>query len=119
MTIITEGAHAGEYIVSEATGTRAREVVTLTDTAGTAGMVLGKLDAGGYVQLDPTADDGSEVAAAVLFDNVDASANDKAAVVTARDSEVKAAALTWPAGITAPQKAAALAELAALGIIAR
>lgn len=83
-------------------------------------MVLGQVTASKkYVQLDPAASDGSEVAAAILYDNIDASANDKAAVITARDSEVKAAALAWPAGITAPEKAAALAELAALGIIAR
>lgn len=120
MTIITEGAHAGEYIASEASGTRAREVITLTDTNGTAGMVLGKLTTGGkYVQFDPAASDGSEDAAAVLFDNIDARTSDKAAVVTARDTEVKANRLTWPAGITAPQKAAAIADLAALGIIVR
>ncbi|MCP4618507.1 MAG: head decoration protein, partial [Bradyrhizobium sp.] len=50
---------------------------------------------------------------------VDATAADKAAVYHARDAEVKGLALTWPAGISAPNKTAAIAALAALGIIVR
>jgi hypothetical protein len=128
MTVYTEGRHAAEHIASEANGTRSREVVTLL--AGNnlpAGAVLAKLttgaNAGKYTVLDPasTADpaDGTKVSAAVLFAPVDATAGDRPAVVNARDTEVKAAALGWPAGITAPQKTTALAELAALGIVAR
>lgn len=55
----------------------------------------------------------------MLYDDVDATAADKAAVYTARDSEVKGLALTWPAGISAPDRTAAITALAALGIIVR
>lgn len=121
MTVLTEGPHTGEYIVSEANGTRSREVITLASgTTGIAGMVLGKVTASSkYVPLAPAATDGSQNAAAILFDNVDASATDRAAVITARDTEVRGSSLTWPAGISAPNKAAALAALAALGIVER
>jgi hypothetical protein len=69
--------------------------------------------------LDLTKANGMQVASAVLYDAVDASGGDKPAVVTSRDSEVATAKLTWPAGITNGEKTAALAQLAALGIIAR
>jgi len=128
MTTITEGRHTAEYIVSEANGTRSRDVVTLV--AGNnlpAGAVLAKITtgagAGKYTALDPAsvADpaDGTKVAVAVLFDAVDATSGDRAAVITARDTEVQAAALGWPSGATTNQKNTALAELAALGIVAR
>jgi hypothetical protein len=44
MTTLTEGTHAGEFIVSEAEGTLSRDSVTVEAGAGviTAGMVLGK-----------------------------------------------------------------------------
>ena len=128
MTVYTEGRHAAEHIASEANGTRSREVVTLL--AGNnlpAGAVLAKIGTGGnagkYTVLNPasTADpaDGTKVAAAVLFAPVDASGGDHSAVITARATEVKAAALSWPAGTTTNQKNTALGELAALEIIAR
>ena len=92
-----------------------------------AGTVLGKVTATGkYVPVDPTngtgegeTPDGSHIAVAVLFAAVDATAGDKPAVITARDAEVEAAALIWPAAITPTQKTAALGQLAAVGIVAR
>lgn len=128
MTTTTEGRHTAEYLVSEANGTRSREVVTLL--AGNklpAGAVLARLTTGAntgkYTVLNPasTADpaDGTKAAAAVLFAAVDATDGDRPAVITARDSEVKAAVLGWPAAISGPQKTTALGELAALGIVAR
>lgn len=128
MTIHTEGRHSAEYIASEANGTRSREVVTLASGNNLpAGAILARLsdgpNAGQYTALDPASAaspaDGSKVAAAVLFAAVDASAGERPAVITARDTEVKAAALGWPAGTTPQQKTTALADLAALGIVAR
>ncbi|RAX42408.1 head decoration protein [Rhizobium tropici] len=69
--------------------------------------------------LNPSAVDGSQHAVAILYEGCDATATDVRRTYTARDSEVQADMLTWPAGITDPQKTAALASLAALGIIAR
>jgi Bacteriophage lambda head decoration protein D len=69
--------------------------------------------------LDPVAVDGSEAAAGILYDAVDASAADAEGVAIVRLAEVNAAELVWPDGITAPQQTTALGELAALNIIAR
>ena len=85
-----------------------------------AAAVLGKVTASGkYKALDPAAVDGSEVAAGVLYDAVDASAADAEGVAIVRLAEVNAAELVWPAGITGGEQATALGELAALSIIAR
>lgn len=62
---------------------------------------------------------GAEVPAGILFDSVDATSADKPCVIFSRYCEVNGNELTWPAGISAPQIAAATAQLAALGIIVR
>ena len=73
----------------------------------------------GYVELDPAEDDGSQIAAGVLWDNTDATDADAACVVIRRNAEVKADALTWPESITEGQKTTAIAQLAELGIVLR
>jgi hypothetical protein len=84
------------------------------------GAVLGKVTVSGkYKELDPAAVDGSEAAAAILYDAVDASAADAEGVVILRLAEVHAGELIWPDGITPTEKTTALGELAALTIIAR
>ncbi|WP_374005522.1 head decoration protein [Delftia lacustris] len=121
MTTFTEGPGSAGYLISESNGTRSREVVTLL--AGNKllpGAVLGRIAASDkYTQVNPGATDGSEKAAAVLFSAVDATDADHAAVVTARDAEVAAAALILPATATTPQKTAVLDQLASIGIVAR
>jgi hypothetical protein len=74
---------------------------------------------GKYVQLDPAGTGGAEVAAAIGYDAVDASLADKKGVVLARGAVVDVAGLIWPVGITDAQKAAALIELEARGIVTR
>lgn len=119
---------AASYLVSEANGTRSREVVTIAEGVhALPGTVLGKVTATGhYVPLDPAngsgegqSPDGSQTAVAVLFAEVDATLGEKPGVITARDAEVAAHALLWPTGITEQQKTAALAQLAQAGIVAR
>jgi hypothetical protein len=212
MTAFTEGNHAGEHIVSEASGTRSREVVTIASGQNlAAGTVLGRqrgtassaalgtntgngtmgavtlgagamegaykltiiepganvgqfivenplgaiighgtvasaFSAGGlsftladgatdfvagdsftitvaagtkYVAHDQDGTDGSEIAVAVLFAACDATDGDTSAVAHVRDCEVQASKLTWQDDIDAGEKTAALAQLAAAGIIAR
>lgn len=118
---INEGRHTGEHIISEANGTRSRDVVTLIEGQNLgAGTVLGRITASGkYTILAPAASDGSEAAAAVLYDAVDATAGDLPAVVHQRDCEVALGKLTWPGGITGGQTTTALNQLRALGVIAR
>lgn len=122
MTILHENlARPGHYIVSEANGYRSREQVVIASGAGKLepGAVLAKAASGEFVPLAPAATDGTQNAAAILFEGCDATAAAARRTITARDSEVQAPALIWPAAITASQKAAALAALAALGIVAR
>jgi hypothetical protein len=115
MTILTEGKHTGEFILSEGNGTISREEVTVAAAAAAlaAGTVMGKITASGkYVAYNNAASDGSEVAAGILYTNVPDSAADQKAVIIARQAEVLNSALT---GIDAPGKV----DLAALGIIVR
>lgn len=70
-----------------------------------------------YTELDLTAVDGSQHAAGLLFNAIDATSADLACAVVVRDAIINSADLTWFSGATAGQKTAALAELAELGII--
>ncbi len=121
MPMIEEPARTGEFILSEANGARSRENVTVAQGhTMQPGTVLGVVAASGeYVPLDPSATDGSETAAGVLYDAVDSTGGAVTAVAVVRDAELKENYLVWPAGITDAQKAAALAQLRALGMIAR
>jgi Bacteriophage lambda head decoration protein D len=121
MAELSEGRYAGEFIVSEGNGSISRETITvISGETLEAGAFVGKVTASGkYKALDPAAVDGSEAAAGILYDRVDASAADTEGVVIIRLAEVNAAELVWPAGITGPQQTTALGELAALDIIAR
>jgi hypothetical protein len=121
MPELIEGRHAGEFLVSEGNGRISRETITvLSGQTLSAGAVLGKVTASGkYKVLAPAADDGSEVAAAILYGAVDASAGDAEGVAIVRLAEVNAAELVWPDAIEPAERATALGELALLSIIAR
>ena len=124
MPIVTEGRHVGEFLLSEANGSRSRDNITLVAGSGTlpAVRVLGLITASKkYAPHDPAAVDGSETARAVLLAGVTVpAAADLPAVAFTRDCEVKAVALTYAAATdTAPEKAAVAAALAAVGIVCR
>jgi hypothetical protein len=70
-------------------------------------------------EFNPAASDGLQFAAGVLVEAVDASAAAKQTVVIARDAIVSRPALVWKSGVTAPQKAVAIAQLKTLGILVR
>ena len=73
-----------------------------------------------YSAFDPTATSGLQNAIAVLGYDTDASAADKSATIFARHCQVNTNELIWGANVTTGgQKTAALAQLAAKGIIAR
>lgn len=121
--MLTEGQHTGEFILSEAPGTRSRDNVTVTVAANTtlaAGAVLGQLSASGkYVEYDDGFSDGREDAAGLLYANVvndtDAEA-DFDGVVINTDAEVRADDLQWKAAVNEDK---GTADLLALGIKAR
>jgi len=110
----TESTHAGEFLLSEGNGRISRETITLVSGQNlSAGTVIGKITASGkYTEYADANVDGSEVAAMILYANVDATDVDKEAVAIARFAEVSAVSLTG-------SDASGLADLLALGIIAR
>ena len=87
MTMLTEGQHAGGFLVWEVLRDFTRETVTIASGAGSLepGSVLGKITTGGkYTRLAPAATNGSQTPAAILWAAVDASAADAPGVVILR-----------------------------------
>lgn len=80
--------------------------------------VFNELAGGKVVAWDPLTFDGRDDVAGILYDNVDASAADKAGVLVSRDAEVMKSALQWAAAISASQKESAYLDLAKRGVIA-
>lgn len=123
MTTLTEGKHAGGFLVWEVLRDYTRETITVVSGAGKLepGTVLGKITTGGkYTGLAPSATNGSQNAAGILWAGVDASAADAAGVVVLRGPAlVNRHELVWPDGATEAQITAATTALAALGIILR
>lgn len=126
MTTFTDnGKREGGYIISESAGetggmfSRDRGTL-LAGTVGVSGMVCASVTASGKrTPLNTAASDGSQTADSILFTSVDASGGDKPAVFTTRHTEVNDAELIWPAGISGPNKTAAIAALKTKGIIVR
>lgn len=69
MTIQREPMHAGEFLLSEGAGTISREAINVG--AGPAlepGQILGLVSlTGEFAPYDPIAEDGSEIAVAILY----------------------------------------------------
>lgn len=82
------------------------------------GQVLAEVG-GKYVAYNTAGADGSEVAVAVAAKDYAAAAGDLNGYAIRRLGVVNAELLVWPAGITAPQKAAALASLRAQHILTK
>jgi Bacteriophage lambda head decoration protein D len=121
MTVKTESIpRDGGFILSELE-TYSREVITLSSGQNLkAGTVLAVLGSGEYAAIDFAGTGTADDAAAILFQDTDASAADKATVAMVRGPcEVMRDKLVWPDGATAQNKTDALDQLEALGIIAR
>lgn len=120
---ITETAHAGAFLLSEAPGALSRATVVVDVPAGTTyepGTVLGKLSGTGhYVPYDDSASDGSETAAAILVtpltNDTLAPTAPPAAVIDSL-AEVRSADLVWGNGV---DEDGGLVDLAAQHIKAR
>lgn len=70
--------------------------------------------------IDPAADDGSEIAAALALYPATTGVAETADIAgITRDAEVNGNCLSWPDGITADQKAAAINDLRERGIVVR
>lgn len=103
MTILTEKVRAGEFLMAEAEGTLSRDNITVSSGRSlAAGTVLGKVTASGeYVAYSNAASDGSEIAAGILYADVDATAADAKGVIINCLAEVDESLLI---GIDAPGK---------------
>jgi hypothetical protein len=123
MTILNEGRHPGEFLMTEANGQRSRGNITVASGAGiiAPGTVLGKITATGkFVASAVGADDGSETAVAVALYGCDATSADAAIAAIVRDAEVNGSVLTYHADRDqAAEKQSANSDLAAVGIIIR
>jgi len=125
MTILTEGRHAGGFLIWEAFRDYTREVVTIA-TGGTypvlePGTVLGKITASGkYAAHDPAAVDGTETAVAVLWGKADATLADATVVALVRGpAVVNGNDLVFIGTPTALEITAAHTALAVVGILTR
>lgn len=110
------------FLVREANGYRSRDEVVIASGSGIlkAGTVLGKITASGkFTDFDAGAADGTQTAAGILFEEVDATAADVKRTVVLRDCEVQKSALLFTGTPTTPQKTAAYASLTLLGVIMR
>ena len=123
MTTLTEGKHAGGFLVWEVLRDYTRETVTLVSGAGklAPGTVLGRITTGGkYTILTPGASNGSQNAAGILWGPVNAIDADAPGVVILRGPViVNRHEIIWPEGASEAQITTSTTALAALGIILR
>lgn len=129
MPVFTEGKHACEGVLSEASGNRSRDEITVASGSGviepmtvlglyTSGPNAGKYGPAPAAAADP--DVGNQTARAINLYRVDATDADVKVAALTRDCEVIGANLTHEATVnTAPEITAKAAELAAVGIIVR
>lgn len=122
MPVISQTHNLGDLLKYEASHLYSREAVTLAAGQNLAiGTVLSRKTADGkYYALAPSATDGTETVVGILATDTDATLIDREdALLIARHAIVARHALIWPVGITAVKKAAAEAQLVALGILPR
>lgn len=120
-TILTEQTRTGAYIEYEESPQLSREAITIAASGPlTVGTVLGRITTSGkYVALNTSASDGSQTAAAILWAAIDATGADVKAVANVRDTIARQYLLVFPAGISGPDLAQAIAALGAARIICR
>jgi hypothetical protein len=122
MPTLTQAPNLGDLLKYEAPNLYSREQATVAAGQNLPlGAVVGRETATSKLKaLDPAAGDGSEVALGVLALAVDATLIDREdAILIARHAIVARQALIWPTGLTAAQRAAAIAQLEARGILVR
>jgi hypothetical protein len=116
----TEGVYGAEFLLSNEETLSLDKGVLISGQNLNVGTVLGKITVSGkYTLHNNAASDGSEVAAAILYNTTDASAGDTACTVLTRLAEVAEAKLIFKSGISVANKAAAIAALATQHIITR
>ena len=121
-TVFTEAMNLGDLLKFEAPNLYSRDRVTVAAGQNLPlGTVLGIVTASGkYQQIDPSAEDGTQVAAGVLLQGCDATLADRDnGLVVARHAIIANHALAWPDAITTAEQLTAIAQLKALGVLVR
>ena len=121
-TVFTEAMNLGDLLKFEAPNLYSRDRVTVAAGQNLPlGTVVGLVTATSKLkQIDPSTTDGSQYAAGVLMQAVDATLIDREdGLMLARHAIVADHALAWPAAITAAEKLAAIAQLKSIGILVR
>lgn len=122
-TVLTEGVHPIEFLLSEGQGTRSRDAIVIASGSGVvkAGTVLGKITASGkFAPSAATGSDGSQTGVAINLYTVDATSADQRVAAVTRDAEVNGNCIFYAASVDDDTKKAAKAtQLAAAGIIVR
>lgn len=136
LTIAEPGTNIGNFIVEGPDGVMVGQgdvaaafsagglAFTLADgstdfAAGDGFTITVAAGDGKYVPYDDDNTDGSEVAAAIAYEEVDATTANKTCVVIFRNAEVKLSALQWASTNDATDKTNGLADLVAKNIVAR
>jgi hypothetical protein len=122
MPVLHEPMTLGDLLKYEAPNLYSRdEVVIGAGQTLALGAVVGRVTATReIVAFDPTASDGRETVAGVLIEAVVTAATERRrSVIVARHATVFGGALVLPTSLTSEQTAAALAQLAALGVLVR
>ena len=136
LTITSPGTNIGNFIVEGPDGKFVGQgdvaaafsagglAFTLADgstdfVAGDGFTITVAAGSGKYKPYDDDNTDGSDIARAIAYSEVDATSADVKCVVVARQAEVKLSALQWATTNDATDKANGLADLATLNIIAR
>ena len=121
-TVFSESMNLGDLLKYEAPNLYSRDRVTVVAGQNLPlGAVVGMVTATGKVkQIDPSATDGSQYAAGVLMQAVDAALAERPdGLMVARHAIVSDHALQWPVGIAAAEQQAAILQLKALGVLVR
>lgn len=125
MTVLNEGRHAGEFILSEGNGHISRDTVTVaasqTIEVGTLLAVTSTADGViTVVAYNPAGVDGTEKPAGIAIYPAKTAAGKTAQIAAiTRNAEVNGKCIAWPAAADADAQELALADLAAVGIIVR
>ena len=122
MSVLAEPLNLGDLLKYEAPNLYSRDRVTVASGQNLPlGTVLGIVTASGkYKQIDPSAEDGTQVAAGVQLQACDATLIDRDdGLVVARHAVVAHHALAWPDAITTAEQLTAIAQLKALGVLVR
>ncbi|MFP3017182.1 MAG: head decoration protein [Wolbachia sp.] len=121
MTCITEQNNLGDLLKYEASSLYSREQITVAKGQNIKlGAVVAKKTDDGFIRvLNPAGTDGTQIAIGVITSDVNNKDGDTKAIIITRIALLADHAVVWPANITEEQKAAAIKQLEARGIIIR